>query len=94
MNKTEISKHTACDDMARILLREKGMYCCFAVMTEDIRNSHQFPELIRDHNGALLIDGDEYVIVTCGNGYRYYINVTGDSVITMCAEVFNFIQNK
>ena len=32
--------------------------------------------------------GDEYVVVTCANGYQYHINVTADSLICMAEEVF------
>lgn len=87
-------KNVACDNMAMILMANKHMYCCFQTIDEDYINSFTFPDLIRDNRGNHLIPGDEYVIVTCQNGYRYHINVTGDSVVTMCAEVFDFIQNK
>ena len=89
-----LNKIIACDNMAMILMANKHMYCCYNIIDEEYINTFQYPELIRDNNGNRLIPGDEYVIITCQNGYNYHINVTGDSVVTMCAEVFNFIQNK
>lgn len=94
MNDYYIKKHVTCDDISRILLREKGMYAAFFIMTEEYIHSFAFPELVSDHKGYKLIPNDEYVIITCSNNYRYHINVTGNSIASMCAEVFNFIQNK
>jgi hypothetical protein len=54
----------------------------------------QFPELIRDNHGNILFPGELYVIVTCENDHRYYVNITGLSVLSACAEVLNFIQYK
>lgn len=84
----------AAENMNFILRREKGMTCAFYVMDKRYYNDLACPEFSADNRGNQLIIGDWYVIVTCSNGYKYYINVTCDSVITMCAEVFNFIQNK
>lgn len=53
-----------------------------------------FPELIHDSNGNSLVPGDLYAIVTCNNGYRYYINITGTSVLAACADVLEYIQHK
>ena len=89
-----INHHKACEYMTAILQANKHMYCSFVVLDEADIACHPFPELLRDSRGNRLIPGDQYVIVTCQNDYRYYINVTADSVVTMCAEVFNFIQNK
>lgn len=86
--------HEACDSMTKILLDNKGMHCYFRVVSEAYIKGFTYPELVRDNHGHKLIPGDEYVVVVCRNGYQYHINVTGDSVVTMCAETFNFIQCK
>lgn len=80
--------------MTDILIKEKNMGCVFVVMDDDYLNALECPELVRDSRGNRLFVGDWYVVIVCNNGYRYYVNVTADSVITMCAEVFGFIQNK
>lgn len=84
----------AADNMTMILEREKAMRCEFYVMDVRYLNNLAFPQLSADSRGHRLTIGDWYVIVTCSNGHKYYVNVTADSVVTMCAEVFNFIQNK
>ncbi len=84
----------AADNMNLILQREKSMTCAFYVMDARYYGNLAHPELSTDNRGHQLMIGDWYVIVTCSSGYKYYINVTCDSVVTMCAEVFNFIQNK
>ena len=86
--------HEACEHMTRILLDNKGMHCYFRVVSEAYIKGFTYPELVRDNRGHELIPGDEYVVVVCQNGYQYHINVTDDSVVTMCAEVIDFIQNK
>ena len=34
------------------------------------------------------VPSDEYVVVTCANGYQYCVNVTADSLVCMAEEVF------
>lgn len=84
----------AADNMSLILQHEKSMSCCFYVMDKAYYGNLAYPQLSADNRGHALVIGDWYVIVTCSNGYKYYINVSGDSVVTMCAETFDFIQNK
>lgn len=68
--------------------------CEYIVMNDDYLSTLALPQLACDSCGHNLIKDDEYMIITCSNGYKYYINVTADSVLAACAEVFNFIQNK
>lgn len=84
----------AAQNMSQILSSAKGMTCSFYVMDERYYKNLAYPELSSDNRGNKLIIGDWYVIVRCSNGYLYYINVSHDSIVTMCAEVFSFIQNK
>lgn len=84
----------AAQSMNQILSSAKGMTCSFYVMDERYYKNLAYPELSSDNRGNKLIVGDWYVIVRCSNGYLYYINVSHDSIVTMCAEVFGFIQNK
>ena len=84
----------AADQMSLILQSEKGMSCRFYIMDEAYYGDLAFPQLSADNRGHRLTIGDWYVIVTCSNGHKYYVNVTWDSVVTMCAEVFDFIQCK
>lgn len=86
--------HFAVSQMSHILTNEKRMACFFIVMDNGYLKSLECPELILDNRGHWLFVGDWYVVIVCHNGYRYYVNVTADSVTTMCAEVFDFIQNK
>lgn len=84
----------AAQNMSLILSQAKDMTCTFYVMDEHYYNNLAYPELSCDSRGNMLIVGDWYVIVRCANGCLYYINVSHDSVVTMCAEVFQFIQYK
>lgn len=86
--------HEACQNLSRILYDNKKMTCYLMRMTPEYIAELPHPEIVRDNNGDKLFPGYEYVVVVCENGYKYYVNVSGDSVITMCAEVFNFIQGK
>lgn len=81
-------------NMSIILQDEKCMSCAFYVMDKGYYSSLAYPQLSADNRGNQLAIGDWYVIITCANGHKYYVNVSHDSVITMCAEVFNFIQYK
>ena len=84
----------AADQMSLILQHAKNMSCRFYVMDEAYYGDLAFSQLSADNRGQQLTIGDWYVIVTCSNGHKYYVNVTCDSVVTMCAEVFDFIQCK
>lgn len=84
----------ATENISCILQREKGMTCVFYVMDKRYYDNLALPQFSADNRGNQLVIGDWYVIVTCSNGYPYYINVTADSVVTMCAEVFDFLQYK
>lgn len=68
--------------------------CEYRVMDDEYIGMLAIPQLSQDNHGHCLFAGDAYMIITCSNGYKYYINVTADSVLAACAEVFNFIQNK
>ena len=85
---------SAADNMSLILQREKGMTCRFYVMDQRYYRNLAYPQLSCDSRGHALAVGDWYVIITCSGGYMYYVNVTYDSVATMCAEVFGFVQHK
>ncbi len=39
-------------------------------------------------------DGGEYVVVTARNGYKYFINVTADSLALIGEEVFKAMMGK
>ena len=39
-------------------------------------------------------DEDELVVVTCANGYRYFLFVTGNSLNAIAAEIFNAMAYK
>lgn len=79
------------DDLLNFLYRA---HCEYRIMNSDFLENLSFPELTCDNRGNRLMKGDAYMIVTAPNGYPYYINVTADSPLTACAEVFQFIQHK
>ena len=70
------------------------MSCEFYIMDNRYYGQLAMPQFSADNRGNPLVVGDWYVIVTCADGWKYYINVTLDSIITMCAEVFAFLQYK
>lgn len=69
-------------------------HCEYMVMTEDYIKELIFPELVRDARGNLLIPGDQYMVMIASNGYKYYVNVSGDSLLTACAEAMNLACRK
>lgn len=77
-----------------LLNHQSKAHCEYLVMDETYMGTLVIPEFARDSRGNPLLIGDQYMVVTCANGYKYYINVTADSVLAACAEVFNFIQHK
>lgn len=89
-----LSYRHATQNMSLILSHAKDMTCTFYVMDEQYYKNLAYPELSCDNRGNRLMVGDWYVIVRCSNGYLYYVNVSHDSIVTMCAEVFSYIQNK
>ena len=44
--------------------------------------------------GFIYHDDDECVIVTCANGYRYILFVTGNSLNAIAAEIFDRMTSK
>ena len=79
------------DDLLNALCQS---HCEYRIMDSDFLESLTAPELACDNRGNRLVKGDAYMVVTAPNGYSYYINVTADSPLTACAEVFQFIQHK
>lgn len=68
--------------------------CEYRIMDAAYIGSLDHPSLASDNHGEPLLIGDAYMVITCANGYKYYINVTADSPYAACAEVFNFIQHR
>ena len=79
------------DDLLNALCQS---HCEYRIMDGDSLEGLTAPELTCDNRGNRLVKDDAYMIVTCSNGCKYYINVTADSVLTACAEVFGFVQYK
>ncbi|MBE5799366.1 MAG: hypothetical protein E7321_05375 [Clostridiales bacterium] len=63
-------------------------------MTAEYLSGFRFPELLHDNRDNPLLPGDDYLVITCRNGYQYYVNVTADSALTACAELFAFASRK
>ena len=77
------------------ILHDNGFKGCHLYQWEkDDFKKFSFPDLLCDQKGNRLIPGDWYVIIRCVNDYLYFVNVSGDSVLTACAEVLIFAQNK
>ncbi|MBQ7052336.1 MAG: hypothetical protein IJN79_06030 [Clostridia bacterium] len=94
MDKHIQNLHFAAHQIDALIQRTSGAHCRYFVMDDEYLSNLAYPELSRDNNGNRLMAGDQYMIITCANGYLYYVNISGDSVLTACAEVFQLIQNK
>ena len=94
MDKHTSNLHFAAAQIDELILRTSGARCGYRVMDDEYIAALPYPQLVRDNNGNPLIPGDRYMIITCANGYRYHVNISGDSVLTACAEVFQFISGK
>ena len=99
MKRTNFENYEAVvSKVSEILKSEKNMTAQFIIAApeniETIAPKRLYDGLSHDSKGNPIIPGDWYIVVTCDNDYKYVINVTYDSTITMCAEVFNFIQYK
>lgn len=72
--------------------------CCFDVYHKDNstfgEKARKYPEITTDVNGNRLREEDEYIIVFCQNGHRYFINVTGDSLMSMGEQLFKHMMGK
>ena len=68
--------------------------CEYLIVDDAYLSTLDHPNLASDNHGEPLLIGDAYMVITCANGYKYYINVTADSPYAACAEVFNFIQHR
>jgi hypothetical protein len=71
-----------------------GKSCRFMILTQEEYETFEHPEIMHSTRGHNLLVGDWYVVVTCRNGYKYYVNVTADSIITMCIEVLKAMEFK
>ena len=67
------------------VIESKGAHSTYIVMTDDYFKSFRFPQLLHDTRDNRLLVGDEYIVITCANGYAYYVNITMDSAIAACA---------
>ena len=94
MDKHTQNLHFAAQQIDALIRRTSGAGCRYFVMDDEYLSGIRYPQLVRDNNGNQLFPGDRYMIITCANGHRYYVNISGDSVLTACAEVFQLIQNK
>ena len=86
--------HCAAAYIDALIKRTSGAHCRYFVMNDEYMSGIRYPELVRDNNGNRLITGEQYMVITCANGYMYYVNISGDSVLTACAETFQFISGK
>lgn len=71
-----------------------GKKCRFFILDKTGLMSLENHDFTFDTRGHQLIPGDWYIEVECRNGYKYYINVTADSVITMAIEVLKAMEFK
>lgn len=69
-------------------------HCEYLIVSGAYLDTLEYPSLACDNHGEPIRVGDAYMVITCANGYKYYINVTADSPYTACAEVFKFIQHR
>ncbi len=84
----------AAQSISEIMQRVSGAHCAYLVMDDAYMSTLAMPQYSTDNRGNRLMIGDQYMVITCANGYRYYVNVSADSIMTACAEVFCFAQNK
>lgn len=84
----------AAQSISEIMQRTSGAKCAYLVMDEAYMSSLAMPQYSADNRGHRLMVGDQYMVITCANGYPYYVNVSADSVMAACAEVFSFAQYK
>lgn len=82
------------DHIDAIFRSTSGARCACQLMDETYIAALKYPTLTRDNHGAMLRPGSLYMVITCANGYAYYVDVTGDSILTACAEVMTFASSK
>lgn len=79
--------------LSDMLYAAKGMTARFCVMDEKL--SEKLNEHGKyDMRGNKIVPNDKYIRATAANGYEYYINVTGDSVMTAMTEAVKFLECK
>ena len=93
MNHEQLMQRVA-QQISAILDATSKAKCQYIIMDEAYYGNLAIPQLSQDNRGHQLCVGDAYMVITCANGYMYYVNVSADSALTACAEVFQFVQYK
>jgi len=77
-----------------LIFAVSGAHAEYLPMTSEYIKTLRYPEMVCDNHGAQLHPGVDYIAINCSNGYRYYVNVDGDSTLTACAEALAFASGK
>ena len=93
MNHTE-RRMLAVKHLDSLIFAAVGAHAEYLTMTAEYIETMCHPEMVHDNHGARLHPGVDYIAITCPNGYRYYVNVDGDSTLTACAEALTFASRK
>lgn len=84
--------------LAAVLTTAKPhLSCCYDVFTRGNRifeKAEKYPDIVTDVRGGRLMEGDEYIVVFCQNGHKYFINVSGDSLMSMGEQLFKHMIGK
>lgn len=46
---------------------------------------------VQQHGRSPYFDNEEYLLITCENGYHYVRNITANSLAAIAEELFNFV---
>lgn len=92
------AKRDFCFKLAVVLTAAKPhLSCCYDVYVKGnsiFSRAERYPEITVDMHGNHLMEGDEYIIVFCQNGHQYFINVSGDSLMSMGEQLFKHMMGK
>ena len=85
IDKNVIAKH-----ISDLISLTSNATCEYKKMPSEEEGAEPFTR----ENGNVLYAGREYMVITCSNGYKYYVNVTADSPLAAAAETLELASYK
>lgn len=59
-----------------------------------INREYKFGREITPTQFKKFISDDEYAVVTCENGCKYYVNITADTLMAIVLDIFRAMEHK
>jgi hypothetical protein len=70
------------------------MYCMLETGADIVREHAGDPTWSQRHPQIVASEYDEWVVVTCENGYKYFVPVSANSLAAIASAVFEYTMYK